>query len=391
VNCPIKTPIRRRLGRILLASGRVAVAILAVLAPSEAGDSPGAPGPAIAPAFAPPPEYAGDLGPYRSPLIFEDGRTVRGPAEWPERRREIFQVWHDAMGPWPAPIEHPRAERSEAERREGHTERRIKLEVAPDRTTEGYLLVPDGKGPFPAVLVVFYEPDTAIGRGVKPGRDFARQLVRRGFACLSIGFDPRVIDPAKSGITLQPLAYLAYAASNAYTAMAAMPEVDPARVAVMGHSYGGKWAMFAACLDERFACGVWSDPGVAFDEARANVNYWEPWYLGWEPGRTRKPGLITKANPRLGAYKSLVEGGHDLHELQSLMAPRPFLVSGGSEDSPARWRALNHVVGVNNLLGRKGRVAMTNRPDHDPTGESNEAIGQFLDFALKPSKPAGRP
>ena len=60
----------------------------------------------------------------------------------------------------------------------------------------------------------------------------------------------------------------------------------PGRIGVLGHSYGGKWAMFASCLFEKFACGVWSDPGIVFDESRPNVNYWEPWYLGWEPGRT---------------------------------------------------------------------------------------------------------
>ena len=41
------------------------------------------------------------------------------------------------------------------------------------------------------------------------------------------------------------------------------------------------------------------------------------------------------------------------------MAPRPFLVSGGSEDPPARWKALNHAVAVNKLLGHENRVAMT--------------------------------
>ena len=94
--------------------------------------------------------------------------------------------------------------------------------MAPDRTTNGYLLEPNGPGPFPAVLVVYYEPETAIGRG-KPERDFAVRLVRRGFVSLSIGFDPREIDPAKSGLRLQPLSYLAFVASSSYTAVADPP------------------------------------------------------------------------------------------------------------------------------------------------------------------------
>ncbi len=35
----------------------------------------------------------------------------------------------------------------------------------------------------------------------------------------------------------------------------------------------GLTQMFASCLYERFACGVWSDGGIVFDEARVNVNY----------------------------------------------------------------------------------------------------------------------
>ena len=336
--------------------------------------------------FSAPKPLRDDLGRYKSPLTFHDGRTARTPAEWADRRREILKDWNDAMGSWPPPIERPAIETlGKPIHRRTFTESRVRLKVAPDRTVDGHLLVPDGKGPFPAMLVVYYEPETAIGHG-KPRLDFALRLVRRGIVCLSIGFDPRVIETAKSGLKLQPLSYLAYTASNARAAMAARPEIDAKRIGVMGHSYGGKWAMFAACLDEQFACGVWSDPGVAFDEARSNVNYWEPWYLGWEPGRTRKPGLITADNPRTGAYKTLIESGHDLHELQSLMAPRPFLVSGGSEDGPERWKALNHVVAVNKLFNQEHGVAMTNRPDHAPTEESASAIDEFVTHALAPRR-----
>lgn len=341
----------------------------------------------ISGAFRPPPELEGKFGPYKSPLVFDDGRPVRDPAAWRERRREILASWHGIMGAWPPLIDRPRVEVQGTERRENFEQRRVRVEITPRRTTEGYLLVPEGRGPFPAVLVVFYEPETAIGRG-KERRDFAYQLARRGFVALSIGLDPYGLDPAGDGIDVQPLSYLAYVSAELYNTLAALPQVDPKRIGVMGHSYGGKWAMFASCLDERFACGVWSDPGVVFDESRPNVNYWEPWYLGREPGQARKRGVITKESPRTGAYKRLVEGGHDLHELHALMAPRPFLVSGGSEDPPDRWRALNHAVAVNRLLGFEGRVAMTNRAGHDPTAESNEQIYQFLEHVLKPSKGA---
>lgn len=67
--------------------------------------------------------------------------------------------------------------------------------------------------------------------------------------------------------------------------------------------------MFASCLYEKFACACWSDPGIVFDENRPNVNYWEPWYLGYEHGKSRQAGVPSKDNPRTGAYKSFLSLG----------------------------------------------------------------------------------
>lgn len=338
--------------------------------------------------FSPPAGLAGDMGRFRSPLLFYDGRPVRTAADWPQRRQEILARWHAMMGRWPAVIERPQVEILATERRENFQQHRIRFDWLPTKKTEGYLLVPDGQGRRPAVLTVYYEPETAIGLG-KPLRDFAYQLARRGFVALSIGnregSDNKTYGlyyPAIERATIQPLSALAYAAANAYHVLASRPEVDPARVGVTGHSYGGKWSMFAACLYDRFACGAWSDPGIVFD-TRPSVNYWEPWYLGYEPGKWRARSVITPDNPAHGLYPRLVAEGYDLHELHALMAPRPVLVSGGSEDPPQRWQALNHLLRVNQLLGYENRVAMTNRPKHDPTPESNEQIYLFFEYFLK--------
>jgi hypothetical protein len=80
----------------------------------------------------------------------------------------------------------------------------------------------------------------------------------------------------------------------------------------------------------------------------------------------------------------MVETGRDLHELHALIAPRPFLVSVGCEDAPARWLALNHLLAVNRLLGRTNRVAFTSRAAQTPTAESNEQIYAFFEHFLKP-------
>jgi dienelactone hydrolase len=339
--------------------------------------------------FKPPTELVGVLGNYTSPLKFTDGRPVKSAEEWAKRRQEILKTWHEFLGPWPALVEKPKIEYLEKEHRDNFTQHHVRLEIAAGlKTEEAYLLIPDGKGPFPAVLVVFYDAKTGIGRGKTERCDFAYQLAKRGFVTLSLGSPPASFYPNKEKAQLQPLSFHAYVAANCHTALASLEQVDPKRIGVVGHSYGGKWAMFAACLYEKFACGVWSDPGIVFDEKRANVNYWEPWYLGYEPGRERKEGIPSDANPRTGAYKRLIEAGRDLHELHALMAPRPFLVSGGAEDGPERWKALNHTVAINDLLGVKQRVAMTNRKGHSPTEESNEVIYLFFEQVLNERSPA---
>jgi hypothetical protein len=359
----------------------VVIATVAQYAP--AADDPAAGWKTIAPAFVPPAEYAGKLGKFRSPLLFDDGTPVKSAAEWPKRRAEILGDWNKIMGTWPALIDKPKIEYVSSTHRENFTQHKIRVEIAVGQMDDGYLLMPDGTGPFPAVFVPFYDAETSIGLGKAPLRDFAFQLSKRGFVTLSIGSpggDAR--KPDLDGHVLQPLSYLGYVGANCYNALASLPAVDAKRVGVVGHSYGGKWAMFSSCLCDKYAAAAWSDAGIVWDEPRANVNYWEPWYLGLDPAHLHKPGLITPENPRTGAYKTLFETGHDLIELHALMAPRPFLVSGGSEDSPARWPALNHAIAVNTLLGQTNRVAMTNRPAHQPTVESNEAIYLFFEHFL---------
>jgi len=372
----------------------------------------------LQPFAQPPEEFAGKFGPYRSPLQFADGTVVHSAADWARRREEILKTWHQRLGPWPPLVERPTLKKLETVDRDGYTEYQVQVQASPEgRWVDGYLLVPKGPGPFPAVVVPFYEPLTSIGRGPK-GRgvgthDYGLQLVKRGFVTLSIG-TPGSLDKAggdtrdalnKAGQELrrQPLTLLAYVAANCLTALTQMPEVDAQRVGIIGLSYGGKWAMFASCLDERFACAVWSDPGIVFNEKDSNVNYWEPWYLGYDPNVRRQPGIPSPANPRTGLYKELIDAGEDLVDLHALMAPRPVLVSGGVQDPPRNWQALNHLVAVNNLLGHKNRAFLTARKTHVPTAEALELELAFLEYFLKhappkspnrrntPDRPASRP
>jgi dienelactone hydrolase len=342
---------------------------------------------AEAPFTTMPAEFASQPAVGASPLVFRDGSPVKTAQDWPRRREEILQDWHGIMGAWPKVIENPRVEVLETKTsEEGITQRKVRIEIAPGQTGDGYLLLPKAFSKRPAVFVPFYDPETSAGLGPKPMRDFAWQLARRGFVALCIGSpggDARkpVLSPEAK---CQPLSYLGYICANMWHALAVQPEVDSSRIGIVGHSYGGKWSLFGSCLWEKYACAAWSDPGIVFEETRQSINYQEPWYLGLDSSLTRLPGLVRADSPRTGAYKVLVEKGHDLQELHALMAPRPFLVSGGAEDPPKRWLSLKHAIAVNQLLGFTDRVSMTNREKHDPNEESNEAIYRFFEHWLKP-------
>ncbi len=350
----------------------------------------------LEPHYSPPAEFRGDYGKYPSPLKFADGTQIETATQWQRRRQNILQQWHKRMGPWPDLLRNPRVKFLTNERRENFTQHRVHVEIySGDEFTEGHLLVPDGKGPFPAALVTFYDSATSAGLGERghDTHDYGLQLVRRGFVTLSIGTPGSIGHPDKKTRDLltdagerqgrQPLSYLAYVAANCHTALATMPSVDAERIGVVGLSYGGKWSMFASCLYDKFNCAVWSDPGIVFNESNSNVNYWEPWYLGYEKGVRRQAGVPNKDRPRTGLYKQLIESNQDLNELHALICPRPVLVAGGTEDPPQNWRALNHVVTVNKILGHANRVAMTQRQTHVPTPEALEKTLMFLEYHLK--------
>lgn len=364
--------------------------------------------------FRPPERYRNDLGKFRSPLKFADGTEVKTPQDWQRRRTEILKIWHEAMGEWPALVDKPKVETLNTTRRDNVTQQQLRLGIAlGGEMVDAFLLTPEGKGPFPAVVVAYYDAQTGVGLGTKM-RDYGWHLAKRGFVVLSIGKPNASVNlddaskvkggpylgPDGKAVRVQPLSALAYLAANANRYLAKRTDVIADRIGIVGHSFGGKWALFASCLDERFACAVWSDPGIVFDERDrrkenpgGSVNYWDVWYLGFELGQiadSRNAGPFRKlpgeGQARTGAYKKLVDGGHDLVELHALMAPRPFLVSGGTADMLERWPALNHAIAVNRLLGFENRVAMTNRKEHGPSEMDNEQVYRFFEWWLKERK-----
>src|SRR5262249_49674074 len=155
--------------------------------PASADDF-GPPPPAqLAPFFQPPDKYRDVLGDYRSPLDVSGKSMISTAEAWKKRRQQLREEWQELLGSWPPLIASPQVEVLSTQQRDTLESSKVRIFAGiDDEPVSGYLLKPHGRGPSPAVLVVYYEPESGVGLGVAL-RDFGLQLARRGFVTLSIG------------------------------------------------------------------------------------------------------------------------------------------------------------------------------------------------------------
>lgn len=81
-------------------------------------------------------------------------------------------------------------------------------------------------------------------------------------------------------------------AKNALTFLAQRPEVDPARIGVVGHSFGAAVAVYSAGVDSRFACVIsscgWGDGARKFQGQHPTPEAWARFTGLLDAGRTHK-------------------------------------------------------------------------------------------------------
>lgn len=310
-----------------------------------------------------------------SPLTDAQGKPITTLDAWNKRREEIRRDWLKFLGKMPAERGTPPKLKAVAEDQvDGVTRQLVEYDVEPGLTTQAYLLRPAKiSGKAPGVVVFHSTVDHSIRQpaGVEGAKEkaFGLKFAQAGRVC----FCPRnYLWPTNDKISAAGeaeryaqrvpgstgMAKMLYDGLVAVDILAALPEVDPARLAAVGHSLGAKEALYQAAFDERIAVTVSSEGGIG----TAFSNWEAPWYLG--------PAI------RDGRWT------RDHQELLALVAPRPFLLVGGnSADGDRGWPFIESVLPVYRLYDprRTPRLGQFNhRQGHAVPPIAEERIEEWL-------------
>jgi formylglycine-generating enzyme required for sulfatase activity/pimeloyl-ACP methyl ester carboxylesterase len=255
----------------------------------------------------------------------------------------------------------------------------FELETEPGIWEKIYVLRPARRNghPLPVMIVPFYDVDTsaAIDLG---GRNYGRLVNAFAYTAAQYGYIAvavRWFGESYGESYSEAVANLAVRhpgstglgkwisdARRVVDFIETLPDADAGRIGIMGHSLGGKMALYAAAFEPRIRATVSSELGVGFRMS----NYEDYWYLG---------DKLAKA-----------PAGTDQHELIALIAPRPFLLIGGDEyDKNESWHYINAARAVYELSGDGEKIGYFNHHSgHTPTGEAVAIAFEWLGHFLKP-------
>lgn len=336
------------------------------------------------------------------------------PMAWGNSRTRNFRKWRrqaratvlDAMlAPPPRPTDY-RTEVVAEEQREGYRALKLRFNLTGYSRVTAYLLVPDGEGPFPAVVLLHdHGGHYTIGKEkmIRPfdvaqtllddadtwarrcygGRYVGDYLAAHGYAVISVdaifwGERGRKEGPdgSKDGAVAGNFMMLGRSWSafmnyeDIYTTefLASLPEVDERRIACMGFSMGAYRSWMLAALTDRIRAGV----SVCW---MTNTDT----QFSWEYGNER--GGFANMLPGLRRYL-------DYPHIASIACPKPMFFLNGERDKlfpPVGVRAAfaeMHRVWSDRSADEHLRTELWDMP-HDCGLRVQEAILEFLDQEMK--------
>ena len=255
-------------------------------------------------------------------------------AEWKEKVREKFgELLGDDMDPTPLNV----TVEYEKETDE-YIEKRIIFDTEPGASVPCHLRIPKGKqGPHPVVICLQGHSSgmhISLGNPIYPGdeediaggdRDFARQIIREGYAALTVeqrDMGERKCHPSimKGNTTCEHSSMVAlligrtmvkeraWDISRAIDMLETMPEIDKDHIALMGNSGGGTTTYYATALEPRIKVAMPSCAVCSFDRSIAFLRHCDCNYI-----------------PKMLKY-------FDMGEIAALIAPRPLIIIAGEKD-----------------------------------------------------------
>jgi hypothetical protein len=291
---------------------------------------------------------------YPNPLRLDNGDAVTTAAEWEgTRRAELLAGFRQDVYGQGLPDAPAETFQVTSTGFPGVTRKIVKIAVTGPRGTGSFevtLFVPRTAGK-PRGTFLMIDHRGAVGDDPSGSSGYApvSTIVGAGYAFASFDvadiapddsdtYRSRMIDlfhpadqelPADAG---RAISAWAWGAGRAMDYLQTDPDIDPATVAVIGHSRGGKAALWAGAQDTRFAAVVANDSGSTGAklarrgdggvgaETVAAVNASFP---HWFPPTYRAYG------DRVGSLPV------DQHELLALIAPRRVVVASATDDANA--------------------------------------------------------
>jgi hypothetical protein len=264
-------------------------------------------------------------------LVYRDAggaqHPVRGPADWAIRRGHILRGMEAAMGPLPDRSRRGPPEWNVAERVAGDGFMRLKVWYAaePGDRVPAYLLLPAAPPGHlaaerrPAMLAL--HQTTAIGKGEVVGLGGGRELAQRGYVVLAPDYpsfgdyaydfhNRRYVSGSMKGI---------FNHMRGVDLLESLPEVDPRRIGVIGHSLGGHNAMFVGVFDSRLAVIVASCGWNPLHD------YFGGRLIGWTSDR-----YMPRLRDVYGLDPDRVP--FDFYEVVAALAPRTFFSNSPTGD-----------------------------------------------------------